>query len=96
MINPCLVDKEIIEDLCKLSKKIFGSKWKWRKLANRRGARPEQMLESMTKTIKSLEEINERLRAQNTNSKNETKEGTSGQEVRSGETELQSDTNGGT
>ena len=51
MINPCLIDKEVVARLKEKSKICFGSLWKFRKLADKVGATHEQIEEQMDAII---------------------------------------------
>jgi hypothetical protein len=62
IINLCLEDKEQVKRVCEKSKKLTGSKWKWKKIADRRGTSLQQMEEFLDRELKEQEEFIAKLR----------------------------------
>lgn len=62
MINPILMHIEDVERICDKSKRIWGSKWRWRKEADRRGFTWEEIEERLDNIFKRHEAIIEKAR----------------------------------
>jgi len=65
-LNPALVDKELVERMCAKSLRLFGVKWRWRKLAAKAYCTAEELekrfdiiLDERDKMIQQLKEKQE-------------------------------------
>lgn len=75
MMNPQLYDQELIEKLCEMSKRCFGTKWRFRKLSDKHGLSIEEIEKQMQAIVDyqeaELERLSETIKSSRTSNDND-------------------------